>query len=80
MITICKECKHLICQEPEDQIHRDYWWNQFCGRKEKATTLNVVSGQREYKNGRFPYAKDVNKGQCPDFDPKEKVEKDARSL
>jgi len=74
--TICVNCKHFIKTS-------DIWYNQFCGNKDVGAkkAINPVTGEvgylkkndlggQYYDKNRYPFARDINKGNCSIFEVK----------
>lgn len=76
-VTICTRCGHFLNLEP-GSVREHIWYNHLCKAsplpkgvdpydgKEKACSINAFGG-RYFSDNEFQYCRDVNDGNCQQF-------------
>lgn len=72
-MTICFKCKHLIKEHRKARI----WYSLGCERHVREKTVCPVTGDMVAEDSgviirgeTYRYCRDVNRGECPDYEPK----------
>lgn len=78
-MTICAKCKHFLGKE-RGTPREDIWYNHFCTASPRKVEIDPVTGkeryyavndlgQEYYTHEKYMFCRDVNKGNCPKFEP-----------